>query len=404
MESNNGLDKQNQNDPQKLDPIAEQNRIRSRQDIDNEITKINEFYNSRHNIVKKYLIHDNMKLNFFLWVIFSLFFYVLAFIGYYVGPDSSSQLFISFDTQGLAFLFMPLYLFACLFTVSALTFAIRGAVTTVPKIMAIPLESYEKTVKRFESNLAPLIIALPFILFDLVGIITKYTNSNKTFYSLIPTLILFISWVVEWLLFANILWLMVYYVIYIRQITKKYHYESELLSVVLKDEIKPIIHVGYEQSLVLGIFLIINIVYIIYKGFYISDLVASLLIFLLIPIISILPIEFVHKDLSHEIEQFRVKSLDRILISSKNLFIDEPVSLDNKMDFIFTDRILYRLRQIHKSHKNYLIYVKIGISLVFPIIGYYATYGQKAVDYINKTFKLDLHLPPLIHLVLSIIL
>ena len=208
------------------------------------------------------------------------------------------------------------------------------------------------------------------------------------------------SWVVEWVLLGNILWLMFYYLVYIRQITHNYHYDSELLSVVLKDEIKPIIHVGYEQSLVLGIFLVINIIYTIYKGAYDSDLIAALLIFILIPIISIIPINMVHRDLTNEIARFREKSLDRILLTSKKLFIDQQVPLDDKVDFIFTDRILYRLHQVHSSHKNYLIYVKIIASLFFPLIGYYATYGKQATERINETFHLQLQFFQLIHLFL----
>ena len=146
-------------------------KIRSSEDIEKEITQINNFYNSRHNVVKKFLIHTNMKVNLVIWILFSLFFYLLAFIGYYSGPDNNIQAFFSLDNQGLAFMIMPLYLFACLFTVSALTLAVRNAVVSVPKIIAIPLENYEKTVKRFESNIAPLIIALPFISYNLVGII-----------------------------------------------------------------------------------------------------------------------------------------------------------------------------------------------------------------------------------------
>ena len=398
MDSKDKLAEILESEKKNFSDTVDNTRIRTSEDINLEIQELNNYYNSRHNIIKKYLIHQDMKLNLGLWIAFSLFFYVLAFIAYFFGPDRNLNSFFTLNTSGLAYVLMPLYLFICLFTLSALTYAIRRAVLTVPKIMSIPLDNYEKTIKRFESNLAPLILATPFILYNLVGIVKDL--ENNTYFSLIPTVVLFVSWVVEWVLFGNILWLMIYYIIYIRQITKKYHYDSELLSVVLKDEIKPIVHVGYEQSIVLAFFLIINIIYIIYKGFYITDFIASFLIFLLIPIISIVPLNMVHKDLSKEIERFRKKSLDRITLITKGLFVNQDIPVDDKIDFILTDRILYRLRQVHKSHKNYTVYFRILGAMIVPLAGYYVDYGQQITDSINKTFNISLPFIHLLHLLL----
>ena len=371
-------------------------KIRTTEEINQEVAELNKFYNSRHNIIKKYLIQQNTYLNLIIWAIFSLFFYFLAFIAYYLGPTTDPLSFFAFNSKGFVYYLMPIYLFACLFTVDALTSAIKRAVLAVPKIMSIPLDNYEKTIRRFESNLAPAIIALPFILINLVGIIGDL--SKNTFFTLIPTVLLFVSWVVEWLLFGNILWLMFYYMVYIRRITNNYNYDSELLSVILKNEIKPIIHVGHEQGIILGIFLIINIIYIIFKGFFVSDLFASLLIFVLIPIITIVPINLVHKDLTKEINAFSEKSLDRILQTSKILFLNKDMTPDEKIDFMFTDRILYRLNQVHKSHKNYIVYLRVVIAMAVPLAGYYVDYGQTVISRINVTMGTNIHLIKLMHL------
>lgn len=405
MDSSNTLSEKPHSGKKNVSDSVNSKRIRTQEEIDQEIIELNKFYNARHNVVKKYLIQENLGLNLAIWIIFSLFFYILAFIGYYLGPNPDISKFFAFNTEGLAYYLMPVYLFASLFTVSALTFAIKRAVLAVPKIMSIPLDNYEKTIRRFESNLAPLLIATPFVFINLLGIIGDLTKAtNGQFFTLIPTVILFASWVVEWVLFGNILWLMIYYVVYLHRITTSYNYDSELLAVVLKNEIKPIIHVGHEQSLILAGFLIINIIYIIYKGFFISDFIASLLIFILIPIISIVPINMVHKDLTREILAFQNRSLSRILQTSKILFVNtnDPMTNDEKLDFILTDRILFRLTQVHKSHKNYAIYARVVTAMAVPLAGYYVDYGQKVVTTINHTLNTNIPFIKLVHIILPL--
>ena len=382
--------------------VRKSSKIRSPEQIQQEIDEINKYYNKRHNIVKKILIREKKWLDILIWIGVSLLFYIVALIGASMSSNGNFDLFFNFSTTGEAidFLYMPLYIFVHLFVVSALTFAIKRSVLNLPKVMDIPLAQYEKSVKRFESNLGPLIIALPFILYDSIDIFKDISTGNYLYIGLVPELTLWASWVIEWIIFANIIWLMAYYVIFIYHTAKTYHYDSELLSVVLKNELKPIVHVGYEQSIVLTLFLVLNIIYTIYTGFYATDFLASITLFLLIPLMAVVPIQIVHSDLTKEIKAFSTHALDRILPITKPFFVNENISLENKVDFLLTDRVLYRLQEIHKSHSNKAIYLRILATMAVPAFGYYVDYGPKVVDYINSTFHTNFSFINLIHIIL----
>lgn len=391
--------------------LKKSTKIRSPEQINAEIEELNKFYSKRHNIVKKLLIRQKKKLDLVTWVVVSLAFYLVALLGALQLSTNNFDKFFSFSGQKLAadFIFMPIYLFACLFTVSALTLAIKKSVLTLPKAMDIPLDHYEKSIKRFESNLAPLIIALPFIIFDSANVLSDFTTNNFQYIGPIPELVLLASWILEWIIFANIIWLMAYYVIFIFHITRKYHYDSELLTVILKDELKPIIHVGYEQSILLTIFLLLNILFNVLSGFLKNEVSASFLLFLysfvlflLIPIIAVLPIQFVHDDLSSEIKIFTDQSYNRILPKTRPTFVGENIQLEDKVDFVFTDRILFRLNQVHKSHSNKTIYIRILATMAVPAFGYYVNYGPNVIDQINKALGTNfpfiaLHMIQLLH-------
>ena len=383
-------------------PVRKSSKIRSPEQIQHEIDEINNFYNKKHNIVKKILIRNKKRLDILIWIGISLLFYIVALIGASMSPNGNFDLFFNFSNNGQAldFLYMPFYLFVHLFVISALTFAIKRSVLSLPKVMDIPLAQYEKSVKRFESNLGPLIIAIPFILYDSFDIFNDVLTGDYHYIGLVPELTLWASWVLEWIIFANILWLMAYYVIFIYHTARTYHYDSELLSVVLKNELKPIIHVGYEQSIVLTIFLVLNIIYTIYTGFYSTDFLASITLFLLIPIMAVVPIQIVHGDLTEEIKAFSNQALDRVLPIMKPYFVNEGISLENQVDFLLTERILSKLHEIHKSHSNKAIYLRILATMAVPAFGYYVDYGPKVVDYINSTFHTNLPFIKLIHIIL----
>lgn len=380
-------------------------RIRTMGEIYNQKLDLDALYNKKHNIVKKILLRQSTKSNLLTWLIVSLLFYLVAELGAIVDKSDLSQFFSIANGQAIDFIYMPIYLFVHLFTVSALTLAIKKSITTLPSVMDIPTDRFENAIKRFESNLAPLLIALPFILFDTYDILIKDIQTGTFQYiSLLPELVLTFSWIVEWLIFGNIVWLMAYYIIFVRHITKKYSYDSELLNVVLNDELRPIVHVGYEQSIVVSVFLALNIYYTIYTGFYPTDFIASLIIFILLPLIAMLPLRYVHKDLTNEIKVFTEKKVEHMVNITRTFFVGQDMAIDQKIDYILTDRILFRLKQIHKSHSNKMVYLRILGTMAVPAAGYYVDYGRQVTVTINQTLHINLPFIQLFHLLINYLL
>jgi hypothetical protein len=374
----------------RIKEIRNNPKVRTTDMINQEIRLVDNYFNKKLNLIEKIFIRPNKKVNIISWLLFCIGMYILAYIGSFTVNNVDSSKFLDFTDTGVAihFIYMSLYLFVHLFTVTALTNAVKRAVTTVPKVMIIPYEDYQKAINRFESNIWPILISIPFILYDFLDFYPRTQNNNFEYIGFFPDTVLFISWIIEWVIFGFIIWIILYYIRFIRLITKKFDYETELLTVVIRNEVKPIIYVGYEQSIILTVFLVLNIYYTIYVGFFLSDFMASVILFLLLPVLVFIPMKIINSDLNYELKRYKNSMWDKLLFMSKSIYAGEQVSIEEKVDFIVSDSILHRINQTQKAQK--VIYLRLIATMLVPAFGYYLNYGEQVTSIINESLKLNI--------------
>lgn len=353
---------------------------RSERAIAKQVDRVQQTYDKRMNLVTKAFGKRSRKKMAILLLIVSFSFYFLAIAGAMVdfeestnenensmtikgfkfrqsrleyftdlsNPDEESD--SEYAGYGRELLFMPILILVHLIMLAAIGKSMREPFLIVPTVIDISTDKLIKTVKRIRGNFGGLIIAIPFILVDVYFSYLDVSDPEEVIINPLVHWIVTASWVLQWYVFGIVLYSLARYLLFIRHLTKDYQYEGNILAIVVGRYLDPLIFLGYQLAGVLGLFLITNLAYMWFvPPPWPSDVIATILVLLALPIMAIAPLEMIERDIAKEQAEMRRHWYDQYIVEGIK-FIDNPASVDEKalLDIL----MFHRLLETFSAHKR----------------------------------------------------
>lgn len=375
--------------------------------IDQIIVDIDKYFSKHKYWMSRILSRETKRGAFFyaIFISFGLFIIGLIFSAiYFKGAPFSSLSFndlsinsislnnifsymdLTTHEYALELAFMPFFLLVHLTLLYAMGRETKNIFLVAPKMVKIPEKDLKSSMKWMRSNIIPLLIALPFILYD-----SYYANygSSIVIFNPVVRLIVVLSWIIEWLIYGIIIYGMVYYLFFIRKVLMKYKYEENIFSIVVNGESNDLTRLGYKNSFIFGAFILINIIYMIATGYWLSDMVALLLMLILLPIITIVPLQLVDMGIKKEKETV-IKTMTDRYVSEGVKFLANPdtVSVETKMNFYVTKSILDSLQEYHES--RWRVYLRLVYIIGASLIGLVIQFKSQLLPVINNIFHTNI--------------
>ncbi len=356
-----------------------------------QIQEIETYYEKQRNLVTKAFTRQNWKRNIILFLFLSLLFYFAAFAAAFADFDGmtfkgfnseiSDEFFDFEDGWGANNHWMPFYLFVHFCMLAVIGKSMQDAVMVAPRVIKVDMEDLKRSIKRVRSNIGVLLIALPFIIYDGVRSYNEVSESENVIINPAVHWIVTLSWIVEWFIFGAIIWGLVAYVFFVRKITSKYSYEENILKVIVKGELGPLIRLGYRLSIALGIFLIVNIAYIFVEGNpWPSDFIGIVLTFLIMPILVVVPLQLIERDLAHEQGMIREHFLEQYVADGMKFIRDPTVlGLEAKVDILLGRRLLQTFQEYRRETLK--VYLRMALTMAISLGGLVWNYSEEIVDF-----------------------
>ncbi|MHA2272688.1 MAG: hypothetical protein ACXACI_12550 [Candidatus Hodarchaeales archaeon] len=356
-----------------------------------QLQEIETYYEKQRNLLTKALTRTSWKWSLLLFLFLSLLFYFAAFVAAFADFDGmtfkgwnseiSEEFFDFEDGWGVNNHWMPFYLFVHFCMLAVIGKGLQDAVLVVPGVMKVDMEDLKRSIKRVRSNIGGFLIALPFIIYDGVRSYNEVSNSDEVIINPAVHWIVTFSWIVEWFVFGAIIWALIAYVFFVRKITSKYSYEENILKVVVKGELGPLVRLGYRLTLALGIFLIVNIAYIFVEGNpWPSDFIGIILTLLIMPILVVVPLQLIERDVANEQRLITDRFRDKY-ISDGVGFIRDPsaIDLESKVDILLGRRLLQTFQEHRRQTLK--IYLRMAFTMAISLGGLVWNYSDQIVDF-----------------------
>lgn len=346
---------------------------RDENEILSDLSEIEDYLQKKCYWVYKLFIRPTKKGNVLVALILSIGIYVLAMIsstitfeGYIptgIDLDGMTYLLDFRNDDAIDLLFTPLLLLSHLAMLTIVGHNLGKAVLVIPRLMPVNKEELKKDIDRIISNKYGFLFALPFILFDggagfmsffvypdgitgegflaqLNGI-RGFEGIFDGFSNPIIHLITYTSYIFQWLIYGAVLNTLVMYILFIRKYTKKATYQENILSILMKNRIEPLIALGYKLSAFIGLLLLVRAAYLIAFEFWFwwSDLVGFILLLIFLPVTTVVPLQLVEGDLRNEQKKMIAKFKSK-LVDFGTLFIVDKNSLplETKIDLLLQDQ------------------------------------------------------------------
>ncbi|MFW9917136.1 MAG: hypothetical protein ACFFGZ_16135, partial [Candidatus Thorarchaeota archaeon] len=264
-------------------------------------------------------------------------------------PDEESEN-DEYAGYGRELLFMPILILVHLIMLAAVGKSFREPFLIVPQVIDVNIDKLIKTVKRIRGNFGGLVIALPFIAVDVYFSYQDVSDPEAVIINPLVHWIVTASWVLQWFVFGVVLYSLFGYLLFIRHLTKDYQYEGNILAIVVGRHLDPLIFLGYQLAGVLGLFLATNLAYMwLVPPPWPSDVIATILVLLALPIMAIAPLEMIERDIAKEQGEMQ-RQWNEKFIAEGIKFIDSPASVNEKalLDIL----MFYRLQQTFAEHKR----------------------------------------------------
>ncbi|MFW9994648.1 MAG: hypothetical protein ACFFD4_21575 [Candidatus Odinarchaeota archaeon] len=342
---------------------------KSNAEVSRDIAEIEEIALRKHWLARFFTRSTKRRsILFALFISFGL--YVLGFLSMAVYKEvdisaiDSLLSYIDLSTiDGRDLFFMPIFIFISIVLIVMINTSINEAIVVVPRIIPVPKEEIIKDLNKFRSNTRGIILVLPFILYDVTisalrffvfpdGDITDTVFeqidpfvfnalSDGIMINPVVHIILTFSWVFEWLIYGAVFNLLYQYLRLIYKYTTKKTYSENLLAVILKGLVDPLLKLGYTLSIYLGLFLLIRAIYIVVVGYYWSDLFGFLALLIFLPIVVIVPLVLIEHDLSKEQKEL-VNEYSQSYIEEGMKYIRDPrsITLDEKVNLLLQDKYI----------------------------------------------------------------
>ncbi|MHA2369182.1 MAG: hypothetical protein ACXADX_10200 [Candidatus Hodarchaeales archaeon] len=345
---------------------------RSDQAIKRQVDRIQQTYDKRMNLVTRAFGKRSRKRMAILLLIVSFGFYFLAVAGAMAEFDGMeftgfkyrrSQLNYFTDLSnpdeepddeyagyGRELLFMPILILVHLIMLGAVGKSMREPFLIVPTVINIKTDKLLKTIQRIRGNFGGLIIALPFIVVDLYFSYQDVSDPEEVIINPLVHWILTTSWVLQWFIFGVVLYSLFRYLLFIRHLTKDYQYEGNILAIIVGRDLDPLIYLGYQLAGVLGLFLVTNLTYMwLVPPPWISDVIATILVLLALPIMAIAPLEMIERDIAKEQAEMRRQWYDQYIIEGIK-FISDAASVNERT--LLEILMSHRLLETFSAHKR----------------------------------------------------
>jgi hypothetical protein len=190
-----------------------------------------------------------------------------------------------------------------------------------------------------------------------------------------------LSWVVEWFIFGAIVYSLVAYLFFVRKITSKYSYEENILKVVVKGELDPLIRLGYQLTIALGLFIVVNIFYIFAEGKpWPSDFTGIILMLLLLPILTVVPLQLIERDVAYEQGIIRNRFQEQY-VNDGMKFMRDPKALDTeaKIDILLGRRLLQTFQEYRRETVR--VYLRMAFTMAISLGGLVWNYNEEIADF-----------------------
>ncbi|MFX0115074.1 MAG: hypothetical protein ACFFB3_11050 [Candidatus Hodarchaeota archaeon] len=362
--------------------------------ITEQIEEIEIYYEKQKNLVTKAFTRKSWKRSLILFLFISMIFYLAAFAAAFADFDGMafkgwnneiSEYFFDFskDGWGVNNHWMPFYLFVHFCMLAVIGKSMQDAVLVTPRVMKVDMDDLKKSIKRVRSNIGGFLIALPFIIYDAVRSYNEVSESDKVIINPLVHWIVTLSWIVEWFIFGAIIWSLVAYVFFVRKITSKYSYEENILKVIVRGELEPLIRLGFRLTIALGVFLVVNIAYIFVEGNpWPSDFIGIILTLLILPILTIVPLQLIERDVSHEQGLIADRFLTKYVQDGIG-FIRDPkaIDLESKVDILLGRRLLETFQEYRRETVK--VYLRMGFTMAISLGGLVWNYSEEIADFVK---------------------
>lgn len=375
---------------------TESSGTRTEKSIMKQVEEVETLFNKHADILSKIFAGKGLKQSLFIFLVVSLGIYFLALLATFIEFDGVSPKGFTTDSQGRDLFFdftdegwgtdlhfMPLYVFVHLAMLAIIGKSMSEAVVVIPRVIEIEAVELEKTVSKLRSNLSGLLFALPFILYDSYFTYLEVGDSQKVLLNPVVHWIVNLSWALEWWIFGAVITSLIKYLFFIRKITAKYSYEANILGIVVKGELDPLIKLGYRLTIALGIFLIANVAYTIYYGFWLSDFIGLIIILITLPILTVVPLQLIERDVAYE-QRLIADSFLSTYVSDGIRFIRNPKDLDleSKIDILVGRRLLQTFTEHRRETLK--VYLRMAATMAVSVGSLLYSYNEQIVDYLKN--------------------
>jgi hypothetical protein len=172
-------------------------------------------------------------------------------------------------------------------------------------------------------------------------------------------------WIVEWYIFGCVLYSLLMYLNFIRIYTLHREYEN-LFTIILEDKLKDIVGVGNKIALSLGFFFIANVIFMIFTDWWLSDLIAFVILIGMLVLITVIPIELIESDVKKEKAQMLEDYEAKFVKFAEDFFKDSTqLKQEVKIDYIVNS---YLMSTLEKRKIGYVkIVAKIAGAIMIPV-------------------------------------
>ncbi|MFX0115248.1 MAG: hypothetical protein ACFFB3_11935 [Candidatus Hodarchaeota archaeon] len=276
---------------------------------------------------------------------------------------------------GRELLFMPILILVHLIMLAAIGKSMREPFVVAPSLIDVDMKKLVKTVRRIRGNFRGLLIGLPFMIFDVYFSYQDVSDPDEVIINPLVHWIVTSSWCLQWFIFGVVLNHLVAYLFFIRHLTKGYTYEANILAIAVRRDLDPLIYLGYQLAGVLGLYLITNLTYMLaVPPPWYSDVIATLIVLLAIPIIAIGPLEMIERDLAKEQAEIRNRFFDQY-VDDGIKFIADPTSVNEKalLDILMVHQLLdtfdkYKRETLKVYFRVFYVLVLAGAGILINVI------------------------------------
>ncbi|MFX1513939.1 MAG: hypothetical protein ACFFCQ_15250 [Promethearchaeota archaeon] len=274
---------------------------------------------------------------------------------------------MSSDGWGREMVSTPLFLFAHLIMLWVVGNNLRNALLTIPMVIEISDVDLKKKTNRLINNWYGLIIAAPFILYDVYFSMLDFNDPEEILINPLVHGLTTAIWVIEWYIFGCVLYSLLMFLNFTRTYTIQYEYAENLFVIVLEDKLRDLVYMGHKIAFALGFYFITSVIFMILVEWWLSDVLAFIIMLILLPIITIVPIHNIESSLKKEQQKMLDNYFNAMYISLAKVFINSPHNLDveTKLNFLINAHLKNAFQQ--RKFDYLMVYVKLIGVLMIPV-------------------------------------